>query len=256
VEGNIASHIVGQAARSLDELVERVRKAQAGYIHATISSVAHAIDGGQALIAAKELTPHGQWGNFLKRCDIGERQAERYMRLAQLVAANPTCESDLIGLTIETAIKKLSPPKPRNTKEHRQGTKVVAAPRVTARATHLDVIAAWTAATPVDRAKAIDAIGLEALLAAIPGAWWPLLEQRVGNRDHTNGSTVTAPAALSSDDLSIPEFLRREQQSLEIVPKAPDSDNRDQVEPDEKPQPKLVRNIELLEHGDFPGMRQ
>jgi hypothetical protein len=254
--GNIGSHVDGQVAPSIDELAERIRKAQAGYIDAASNAVMHAIDAGQALIAAKELTLHGQWGKFLKRCEIGERQAERYVRLAQLVAANPTCKSDLADLTIERAIKKLSPPKPHTTKERGSTAKAAAVLKVNVRATHLDVIAAWMAATPVDRTKAIDAIGLEALLAAIPGAWWPLLEERVGNRDHTNGSTVTAPAALSSDDLSIPEFLRREQQSLEIVPKAPDSDNRDQVEPDEKPQPKLVRNIELLEHGDFPGMRQ
>ena len=68
----------------------------------------------ETLIIAKKskLIPHGQWGKFLTRCGVGERQAERYMRLAWLVAANPTSKSDLAELSIEQAIKLLSPPKP------------------------------------------------------------------------------------------------------------------------------------------------
>jgi hypothetical protein len=104
--GNIAPRIVGQAAPSLNELAARVRKAQAGFVAAASSAVLHAIEAGQALIAAKKLAPHGQWGKFLEVCGIGERQAERYMRLARLAESNPTCKSDLINLTIETAIKK------------------------------------------------------------------------------------------------------------------------------------------------------
>ena len=69
--GNIAPRIVGQAAPSLNELAARVRKAQAGFVAAASSAVLHAIEAGQALIAAKKLAPHGQWGKFLEVCGIG-----------------------------------------------------------------------------------------------------------------------------------------------------------------------------------------
>jgi hypothetical protein len=209
MHGNIAPHIAGQAAASsLDELAAQVCKAQAGFVAATSNAVTHAIDAGQALIAAKELTPHGQWGKFLNRCYIGERQAERYMRLAQLAAANPTCRSDLAGLTIEKAIEKLSPPKPHTTKT------AAAAPKVNVRATHVDLIAVWIANTPAQRTKAIDGIGLEALLGAIPDPWWSLIEERVADRHRVRVSTMrVASYPLAANDMSIPEFLRREPHS-------------------------------------------
>jgi hypothetical protein len=211
--GNIAPRIVGQAAPSLNELAARVRKAQAGFVAAASSAVLHAIEAGQALIAAKKLAPHGQWGKFLEVCGIGERQAERYMRLARLAELNPTCKSDLINLTIETAIKKLSPPP---TKERRSTPKIVATPKAinNARLTHFDVISAWMANTPAERTKAIDAIGFDALLGAIPDPWWSLIEERVADRHRVRVSTMTvASDPRAADDMSIPEFLRREPHS-------------------------------------------
>jgi hypothetical protein len=194
---------------SLAELAKRFRKAQVDFLRAASNTILHAINAGQALIAAKELTPHGQWGKFLASCNVGDRQAERYMRLAGLAAANPTCKSDLAGLTIEAAIKKLSPPKPPTTTKRPRGTKPFAAPKVAARTTHIDVIAAWMATTPTEHTKAIDAIGLEPLLAAIPGGWWPLLEAHIASRGHASATIVPAPAA-ENNDLSLPEFLRRQ----------------------------------------------
>ena len=151
----------------------------------------HAIDAGQALIAAKKLTPHGQWGKFVQRCEIGERQVVRYMRLARLVEANPTCKSDLASLTIESAIKKLSSPKSPTTKRRRSAPKIIATPNAisNAPATHLDIVSDWMASTPAERTKAIHAIGLEPLLAAIPDAWWSMIKERVADRC---GVTVSA----------------------------------------------------------------
>jgi hypothetical protein len=210
--GNIAPRIVGQAAPSLDELAARVRKAQAGFVAAASSAVLHAIEAGQALIAAKKLAPHGKWGKFLEVCGIGERQAERYMRLARLAESNPTCKSDLINLTIETAIKKLSPPP---TKQRRSTPKIIPTPKAinNARVTHFDLISAWMASTPAERTKAIDAIGLQALLAAIPGAWWPLIEKRIADHHQVNVSSMPVLFDPPSDDVSLPEFLRREPHS-------------------------------------------
>jgi hypothetical protein len=102
----------GQESPSLDELAEHIRDAHTSITAAFSNVIDHAIDAGQELTNAKKLVPHGQWGKFLRRCGVGERQAERYIRLAWLVAANPTCKSDLAELSIEQAIKSLSPPKP------------------------------------------------------------------------------------------------------------------------------------------------
>jgi hypothetical protein len=109
---------VGQGANihrespSLDDLANRIRDAHTGVTAAFSNAIDRAIDAGRTLIIAKKLIVHGQWCKFLKGCNIGDRRAERYMRLACLVAANPTCKSDLAELSIEQAIKLLSPPKP------------------------------------------------------------------------------------------------------------------------------------------------
>jgi hypothetical protein len=109
--GGCESH-PGQESPSLDELAEHIRDAHAGITAVFSNAIDRAIDAGHTLIIAKKLVPHRQWGKFLKRCGVGERQTERYMRLARLVAANPTCKSDLAEQSIEQAIKLLSPPKP------------------------------------------------------------------------------------------------------------------------------------------------
>jgi hypothetical protein len=80
--------------------------------------------------------------------------------------------------------------------------------------THFDVISAWMANTPAERTKAIDAIGFDALLGAIPDPWWSLIEKRIADRHRVRVSTVTvASDPLAADDMSIPEFLRREPHS-------------------------------------------
>jgi hypothetical protein len=204
---NIGPHVAGQdAAPSLDELAKRIHEAQAGFMSAASNAVMHAIDADQTLIAAKDCTPHGEWGKFLKRCNVGERQAERYMSLAHLVETNPTWKSDLPGITIEAAIKKLSPPKDHPTRG-RTAAEVVTVPTAVARTTHSDVIAAWNAAPPAERTKAVDAIGLRCLLAAIPDGWWPMLEERVAKRQQA--SVPKEPTRAENDDLTIPGFLRR-----------------------------------------------
>lgn len=103
---------------ALDDLTRRVREAHAGGISAFADAIEKAIAAGQALKEADKLISHGQKAGFYKRCGLGDRQAERYKKLATLAAANPTYKSDLAGLTVESAIKKLSPPKPKATPRH------------------------------------------------------------------------------------------------------------------------------------------
>jgi hypothetical protein len=200
------------SAAALADLAKVICAKHSAVVLAFSNALEHALAAGRALIEAKELIGHGRWTKFLKDCDLGERQAERYMRLCRLAEANPTCKSDLTGLTIETAIRKLSPPSKAPVESKRSAPTIKPASKVVdppkGRTTHLDILAAWMTANPAERQKAIDAIGLEPLLAVLPAAWWPLLEERFADRGHGSALTViTAPSAPTSDDLRIPDDL-------------------------------------------------
>jgi len=96
---------------ALADLVKVVRAEHLAVVSAFSSAVEHALAAGRALIEAKDLIGHGGWTKFLKDCDVGERTTRRYMQLAAL-AANRSSTTDLVGLTIEGAIKKLAPKAP------------------------------------------------------------------------------------------------------------------------------------------------
>jgi hypothetical protein len=204
--GHIVPVPAGQAgATSLDELCARVRDAHSGINTAFSNAIDRAIDAGRALVAAHDLTPHGQWAKFLKRCDLGERQAQRYMRLARLLEENPTSKSDLTNRSIEAAIKKLSPPKAAKTASGGTPAKktTIAHPNAA------EIIAAWDGAPQDQRTEAFKSIGLEALWAALPLDWMPEIEKRLADSRSDCAPAVKTPACVIPDDGSIPEFMRR-----------------------------------------------
>jgi hypothetical protein len=207
---NKASIVPGQA--TLDQLAAKVRDAHAGVVAAFGKAVQHALTAGQTLNAAKssKQIPHGQWLPFLKRCDLNERTAQRYMQLAELAESNASCATLLADLSIERAIKRLSPKQPQGSTDRRQLQERHKAvePPAPAKTTHADIVAAWIGAVPEERSKAIDSIGIRALLTSIPPAWWPLIEKRVADRRQISAPSVAA--TLPTDDLSIPSFLQRE----------------------------------------------
>jgi hypothetical protein len=206
MSANMTASIAGEDSPSLDDLANRIREAHTGVGAAFSGVLDRAIDAGQRLSIAKGLVPHGQWGKFLKRCGVGERQAERYMRLAWLVAANPTCKSDLAELSIEQAIKLLSPPKPPKEAPTRGQPPEHSKPdRPDFTGTH--IIAAWIGSLADERTRALNAIGLNPVLAAMPPEWWPIIESIVA---HRRPPLVTAASKATSDDHEIPTFLRRE----------------------------------------------
>ena len=206
---NMAPVATGQV---LDDLIARIRDAHVSVASAFNSTIDNAVTAGELLIKAKELTPHGQWSEFLKRCDVGERQSQRYMKLAELVDANPASKPDLTDLSIEQAIKRLSPPKAhdrpppaalKHPAKHSEPTKSPAA-----KTGHTDIIEAWLGASAEERTRAVDGIGLKPLLAAMPPDWRPLIDQHLAERQKPPIPTVTATAAIP-DDLSIRDFLKR-----------------------------------------------
>jgi hypothetical protein len=206
MSANIAASTADQG--SLNELAARIRDAHAGVATAFSNALDRALDAGETLIFAKtsKLVRHGQWGEFLKRCGVRERQAERYMRIACLVAANPTCKSDLAELSIEQAIKLLSPPKPlKETPTRGQPPKNGKPDR--SDFTGTDIIAAWNSSLPDERTGALSTIGPNSVLGAMPLEWWAIIESIIARR-HPSQLITTSDAI--SDDLEIPTFLRRE----------------------------------------------
>ena len=128
------------------------------------------------------------------------------MRLTWLVAVNPTCKSDLAELSIEQAIKSLSPPKPpKETPLCGQPPEPSKPNRPTFTGT--DIIAAWIGSLASERTRALNAMGLNQVLEAMPREWWPIIESSIAPRNPPQATTAS-DAVLG--DLEIPTFLRRE----------------------------------------------
>jgi hypothetical protein len=62
-----------------------------------LESIDKAIEAGRQLCLAKEECAHGEWLPFLKRADVPERKAQRYMKLARAGIKSDTV-SDLGGI--------------------------------------------------------------------------------------------------------------------------------------------------------------
>jgi hypothetical protein len=74
---------------------------------------------GDLLLKAKKLVDHGRWIDWLKsHCDLSERSAQGYMRLARH-RLNPQPVADLEDVTIKGILTALAKPKPTSTAQHR-----------------------------------------------------------------------------------------------------------------------------------------
>jgi hypothetical protein len=216
MHGHIVPTHGGQATPSLDALAARIRDAHASVLSGFNTATDNAIVAGNLLAAAKADTKqikHGEWLHFLKRCDVGKRQAQRYMKLAELVDAKATSKSLLIGLSIEQAIRKLSPAKlPGGSVGTRQSGERSKSDK--SRVTHTGILGLWVKAPPEERTAALDAIGLGPLVAALPPAWLPAIDKWVADRQQPPAPVTTTSVDPVADDwlppdLSIPGFLRR-----------------------------------------------
>jgi hypothetical protein len=196
-------------APTLRDLAAQIREENTVVVNALTGAVEAAIRCGNLLAGAKKQTGHGRWLEFLRACDVGERLAQQYMRLARLAEQNRTGGTDLAGMTIKGAIRLLAPPKAPQTQNQPTTKPAVAPVRVQPkrRTKHVDIIEAWLGASAADHSKAVDAIGFEGWLAAAPENWWPRLERRIAERRQP----VTPPEIVPviPDEMSIPQFLRR-----------------------------------------------
>lgn len=71
-------------SNSLADLAARIKAEHEATSTALKSSITHGIAAGELLVEAKAKVPHGQWLPWLKdNCEISERTAQLYMRLAK-----------------------------------------------------------------------------------------------------------------------------------------------------------------------------
>jgi hypothetical protein len=193
------------SAAALADLAKVIRAEHSTVVSAISSAVRHALAAGRALIEAKNLVAHGGWRQFLRDCDLGHRQAERYAQLARLYDANPSSgtDSDLVGLSIQAAIKKLSPPKPLGGTRERRSSPTLAAQE---KLNSLD----WADASPAELARFVGAVGWQPLMENMPPDWLSDVQQWLRARLLKEPAvTIDQNGNVLSDDLSIPSFLRR-----------------------------------------------
>jgi hypothetical protein len=99
-------------SNSLADLAARIKSWDQAVKDALKGAVAHAMVAGDLLIEAKAQVPHGQWLPWLQdHCQVTERMAQRYMRLARnraTIEAKPDTMSDL---TLNGALALLTTPR-------------------------------------------------------------------------------------------------------------------------------------------------
>jgi hypothetical protein len=189
------------SAAALADLVKVIRAEHSAVVLIFSSAIEHALAAGRALIEAKDLIRHGRWTKFLKDCDLGERQAERYAQLARLYDSNasPGTHLDLAGLSIQAAIRLLSPPKPSE-ETHERCPTPAAQEKLNSQA--------WANASPAERARFINSIGRPTLADAIPADWRSaIVEQWFGRKEAP--VTIDQNGNVLPEDLSIPPVLDR-----------------------------------------------
>lgn len=92
------------AVANLESLARDINQEHAAALAHAETAVEHARRAGELLAKAKETIAHGRWLEWLvDHCDVSERQAQRYMRLA----ANPT----RVSYSMAAALAELCKPR-------------------------------------------------------------------------------------------------------------------------------------------------
>jgi hypothetical protein len=154
------------------------REAHIAVGKAAATALEHAMRAGDALLAARPKVAHGGWAHWLHRnCDVSERMANNYMRLAEgraQIEANRKRVSDLSVRGALTLIKAPTEPSPATSCTSL--SKPSSGPKSKSSAVSKwdavpKLMEAWNAADLEGRCRFINAIGLTGLVAAVPAAW-------------------------------------------------------------------------------------
>jgi hypothetical protein len=100
-------------SNSLADLAARIEAEHKAVAKHMKAGVEHSIAAGRLLIEAKAQLKHGQWLPWLRQnCAISERTASLYMRLARGAEELAAKSASLADLTVEDAVRLLSPAAP------------------------------------------------------------------------------------------------------------------------------------------------
>ena len=159
---------IPSAQQELETLADVIRTADQGVAHAAANLIEHALAAGDALLQAKAKVGYGNWLQYLKnKCDLSEDRAERYMRLAQGREVLEADSARVRNLSLAQALKLIDGNKRKSQPRESGGRKV---PKTVKAAERLNSLA-WSDASPADRTKFLEAVGVDALLAAVPSGW-------------------------------------------------------------------------------------
>jgi hypothetical protein len=93
------------------DLANRIKTEHAAIGAAFKRALVPAIAAGEALNEAKGLVGHGQWLSWLEgNCQIAERTAQLYMKLASGKSVLESKSANLADLTLSEAVKLIDPP--------------------------------------------------------------------------------------------------------------------------------------------------
>jgi hypothetical protein len=99
------------ASNSLADLAARIRAEHEASAIAMQRGLEHAINAGRLLIEAKAQLKHGQWLPWLaEHCEVSERTASLYMRLARHAPELEAKAQPVADLTVRGALELLAPP--------------------------------------------------------------------------------------------------------------------------------------------------
>jgi hypothetical protein len=114
---DVAHHQLAPPARpTLHDLANEIRQEHEAFERNARSAIAHAVRVGELLLETKERLPHGGWGGWVRTSlPFGDRQAQKYMRLAEHAATLPNATSDS-HFTIDRALRAIAAPR----KDHAQ----------------------------------------------------------------------------------------------------------------------------------------
>jgi hypothetical protein len=100
-------------SNSLADLAARIEAEHKAVAKHLKAGVEHSIAAGRLLIEAKAQFKHGQWLPWLRQnCTMSERTASLYMRLARGADELTAKSASLADLTVEDAVRLLSPAAP------------------------------------------------------------------------------------------------------------------------------------------------
>jgi hypothetical protein len=202
-----------QPQGQLAELAQRIRAERAAVAKAHSDLALHAIAYGRALIEAKAAVKHGEWVYWLTHnCEVGEREARRYMEVAREFDQNGHSASGLTGLSLRGLKQLLVPAKEHLSKPTGQtGHTVSVSTAKPKRATHCDLLGLWAYMPAEERRAFFDGIGPRAIIDGIPDAWLGEVIEQLIERERPHKlqpKKVSRKKLAIPGDLSIPEFLK------------------------------------------------